>query len=291
MKTDFFTKCLPDQLQKFNDRQRQYNWVNDPRAAINRAYVWYDHLPLPEEAFHRDGLKEILQIPQAKFIVAERVNRIPDSDRGPRDQPCRTAMCCACNLAQRLRVDFFCYMENGHVLRMHPGASTSQDAIDQDMPFDAGLFDCSFATLHGAGMAMHRCPPAHALARGAPLPIDTALITEPQLRAYSKFDTDHWPWKQFVHRLRPSLHEQRETDITDGKAIPWWLHFAHEHKRLQGIINEGILGVTAKLEKQGVVLAVRTSSTAVITLRGGKVIEYPAQLPGVPYPLRPRVVD
>jgi len=247
MQTYFYQHHLKDQLRQFKEQQIQYDWPDNARAAINLAYDWYDFLPLPAQAFHWDDLKTLLKMPQALFITAEKVQNIPDYNRWPKDQD------------SKFRVDFFCYMPNGHVWRKHPGGKKSQNAADYDMTLDAGVFDGSFATQHGAGIAMHRCPPAHALARGAPLPIGTALITGPQLLAYSKFDTQHWPWRRFEERLKPLLHVQEVMDITDGGAIPWWLCFAHEGI-LHGIINEGILRVTARLVNQSVVLTVTTSS-------------------------------
>jgi len=239
--TLFCQVTLGEQLDKVR-QQRQYDMPHTARAAINLAYDWYDFLPLPDEAFRRGGLKVLLNIPQAVFIAAEIVNNIPDYNRGP----------------NRSRVDFFCYMPDGQVCRKHPGRTASEDAQDYLMPPNAGLFDCTVAAQSGAGYAMHRCPPALALADGVPQPVGTVLLNQQHLAYYSRFDCDHWPWSKFEQRLRPLLHDQKVLDITEGKEIPWWLCLAHT-VHLHDIIHEGILQVKAEWQNRTLVLTVATT--------------------------------
>ena len=246
--TLFYRETLADQLHRVT-QQQHYDMPHTAREAINRAYVLYDFLPLPEEAFRRDGLKVLLNMPQALFIAAEIVNNIPDYNRGPNN----------------FRVDFFCYLLDGRVCRKHPGAKRSQDAQGYYMPPDAGVFDCTVAAQYGAGFAMHRRPPALALANGVPQPVGTVLLTQQHL-AYSRFDHDHWPWRKFEQRLKPLLRDQEVLDITAGHEIPWWLCFAHTVP-LHGIIHDGILQVTAKSRNQTLVLTV-------VTTRGRFCVRY-----------------
>ena len=125
------------------------------------------------------------------------------------------------------------------------------------MPANAGLFDCTVAAQSGAGYAMHRCPPALALADGVPQPVGTVLLNQQHL-AYSRFDHDHWPWPKFEQRLKPLLRDQEVLDITEGNEIPWWLCLAHT-VHLHDIIHEGILQVKAKWQNRTLVLTVATT--------------------------------
>ena len=235
----FYRETLADQLHKVT-QQQHYVMSDTAREAMNRAYVLYDFLPLPEQAFRQDGLKALLNMPQALFIAAEIVHNIPDYNRG-----------------DKFRVDFFCYLPDGRVCRKHPGAKRSQDAQDYYTPPDAGVFDCTVAAQYGAGYAMHRCPPALALANGVPQPVGTVLLNQ-QHHAYSRFDHDHWPWRKFEQRLKPLLHDQEVLDIAEGNEIPWWLCFARTVP-LHGIIHDGILQVTAKWQNRTLVLTVGTT--------------------------------
>ena len=236
--THFCRQVLPAQLQ--NVWHKHYTLVDSGRGAINLAYELHDFLPLPDTAFCVDGLKDVLNMPHAVCIAAERVHRVPDLNRNG-----------------MLRVDFFCYMPDGHVCRKHHGRSKPQDALDHWMPLTAGLYDLTVASQHGVGQAMHRVPPVVALAQGAPQGSGTVVLAGLHLNAFSVFDRTHWTWHRLQEVLQKLLHSHHPLDITLGEQAPWWLFIA-QTLSLREIVQGGITQVVADLEYQKVILMITT---------------------------------
>jgi len=261
----FYQVTLWQHLEHLDNATQHRRCDETARDAINLAYELYRFLPLPEQAFRQSGLKDLLNMPDAVFIAAERVHNIPDYNRPPDTD----------------RVDFFCYMADGHVCRKHPGRGTGQDAQDHWMSPDAGVFNCNVAQRFGAGHAMHRCPPALAISTGGSLRVGTVLLNEQHLRAYSAFDHQHWPWTKFQKRSMSVLrdpavldHSDGILDITEGNEMPWWLCFVHTFD-LHDIVKDGILSVKAKWHNtKKLVLFVQTTRGHVSVWRDSNKKEF-----------------
>ena len=116
--TVFYAQC------RSADAGVRYVKADTARGAMKLAYELYGHLPLSDIALCNDGLKQKLNIPDALFVAAEMIPRIPDHNRGGRN-----------------RIDFFAYMPSGEVFRFHPGHKAKDDAQVQRMTRESHLFD------------------------------------------------------------------------------------------------------------------------------------------------------
>ena len=114
------------------------------REAINSAYALCSWLPLPAEAIVSPGfnLAAALGQPTAVAVVAERVQRVPDTNRAPKE-----------------RVDFFCYHGTGDVSRHHPGRTAKESMRPHYMNLGCNLFQTSVAHRVEVGAALHQKPP------------------------------------------------------------------------------------------------------------------------------------
>ena len=99
----FFTVVLPRHAQELEyrfPRHRRYRTLRE--AMIGAEEKLYDCLPLSAAAFTDFDVAAALGEPGA-LVVAEQVVRVRDPNRAHN------------------RVDFFCYKENGDVVRYHLG--------------------------------------------------------------------------------------------------------------------------------------------------------------------------
>ena len=106
------------------------------------AYTLHSHLPLPASAFVNFDLGAVLSASPPLVVVAEKVLRVPDSNRPP-----------------HCRIDLFCYMPTGEVVRYHPGRAREGGMKPHSMPPGCNLFDADLARSIGVGAALHLRPP------------------------------------------------------------------------------------------------------------------------------------
>ena len=139
--TEFFLTYLPAQVEAVSTDGETYRKANGAREALQLACQLYDFLPLPDYAIAECDLKGALQVNDAMFVAAERINRVIDHNRLPQQ-----------------RVDLLAYMATGEVIRFHPGSSPRQDAKPHRMATGSCLLSFDDAAAFGVGQALHRMP-------------------------------------------------------------------------------------------------------------------------------------
>ena len=140
---------------------------------MNLACTLASHLPLPASAFVNFDLGRTLSDATSShepLVVAEKVLRVPDSNRPP-----------------HCRVDFFCYMPTGEVVRYHPYSMQPHS-----MPPGCNLFDAGLARSVGVGAALHLQPPRLVAYSSATQPGDLQpgelLVTRQDMTALCTYD-------------------------------------------------------------------------------------------------------
>ena len=109
--------------------------------------------------------------PPPLVVVAEKVLRVPDSNRPP-----------------HCRVDFFCYMPTGEVVRYHP-----HSLQPHSMPPRCKLFDAGLARSVGVGAALHLQPPRLVAYSGATQPGDLQpRTTDSEPNAFTRLEPAVW---------------------------------------------------------------------------------------------------
>ena len=127
-------------------------------------------MPLPASAFVNVDLGRRLAASPLLIVVAEKVLRVPDTNRPP-----------------HCRIDFFCYMPTGEVVRYHSGCSPQADMKPHTMRWGCNLFDAALARSRGVGAALHLRPPRLGASSGAAQP-GGLLCTRDDMTAICSYD-------------------------------------------------------------------------------------------------------
>ena len=151
--SEFLLATLPRQQAEFEASGHPFNVATNPREAMDLAYELEQHLPLPASAFVNFDLGSRLSASPPLAVVAEKVLRVPDTNRPP-----------------HCRIDIFCYMHTGEVVRYHPGRSPQGDMQPHIMLPGCNLFDAALARSRGVGAALHLRPPRLEASSGATQP-------------------------------------------------------------------------------------------------------------------------
>lgn len=234
--------------------------ASTPRDAMNLAYKLHDQLPLSTAALVTFDLAAALGKPEALAVVAEQIFRVPDHNRPP-----------------YRRVDFFCYMPNGDVVRYHPGRTQREDMQPHHMPQGTALFNMRHACQRGVGAVLHRQPPALVRNAGALQPgVQNAgalqprvpLCTRDDMNSLCIYDIQSINWRQ-VRRILDSLgNEDAEFDWNSGDTFAWWVWLANTGARW-GMVGEGVFEVRATVSAgAGAVEVTSTNGRFRITARG-----------------------
>ena len=241
METPFCVECRDagSRLQTIGE----YAKADTPREALKLAYLLYDWLPLLDNALSNGSLKDLLNIPDALFVAAEMIPRIPDHTRSGLN-----------------RVDFFAYMPSGEVFRFHPGHKAKDDAHVQRMRNDSHLFDYAHAAATGVGSALHAVPPGFLASAGAPQP-GVFAVTPAHLAELSRYDVQARCGRKLLAELTRILDYQPVPviDITRGATFPWWLTVASA-SACSAVVEEGIVEVLVTTHNQKPVLIVHNSA-------------------------------
>ena len=131
------TRVLPRQQQALAASGVNFHRATNARAAMDLAYELEEYLPLDASEFVTFDLRRRFSAPHALAITAEKVLRVQDHNRPPHP-----------------RIDLFCYMQDGEVIRLHPDSMQPHT-----MPWRCNLFDVPTACSVGVGAALHRRPP------------------------------------------------------------------------------------------------------------------------------------
>ena len=153
--------------------------------------------------------------------MAEKVLRVRDHNRPP-----------------HCRIDFFCYMPTGEVVRYHPGRSPQGDMKPHIMLPGCNLFAAALARSVGVGAALHLRPPRLVASSGATQPGDL-LCTRQDMSAFCAYDINEVNWKQVREKLAELGDYDQEVDWSDGQHFPWWLWLANTWKT-SDVVNDGI---------------------------------------------------
>ena len=239
----FFTELLPSQSKQFVNAFPHFEKYTTRREAINGACeTLYDHLPLLATAFTDFDMSAALN-QEGAIVVAERVVRVKDPNREFRD-----------------RVDFFCYKEDGEVIRCHPGHTVSSDMKSHSMPRGCLCFRMATAAHYGVGSSLHAEPPGLVHEDNLSLPVqDPAgaaqpggstriLVTAQQLEQVCPYDMKTISWTRLWKELDELPNYDETADWSDGKQFPWWLALGNS-ETLKPIVNSGITAVEVNVSK------------------------------------------
>ena len=206
----FFQTELPLRAATFVASGQVYRKAANERAAMDLAYRFHRYLPLPASSFVNFDLGAALSASRPRLVVAEMVVRVPDHNRAP-----------------HCRIDFFCYMPTGEVVRYHPGRSREGDMQPHSMPPGCNLFDVDLARVVGVGAALHRQPPRLQASSGAfqpgglqPGPL---LCTREDMDAICTYDIHQVSWRQVRDKLAELDDFDQQIDWRDGKEFPRWV--------------------------------------------------------------------
>ena len=222
----FFTEVLPRNAQRLEDTPHMR--CRTLREAINGANgPLYNCLPLLAAAFTNFDVAEELG-ERGALVVAEQVVRVRDPNR------------------EHNRVDFFCYKENGDVVRYHPGRTRKDDAIPHRMPFGSLLFHMADARLVGVGATLHAQPPRMVELADQNHPRRQArnelLATREDMEALCAFDIKCVNWKGVREELHRLEDWDQPVDCSDGQHFPWWVWLANTGA-VQNVVNDGVMRV------------------------------------------------
>ena len=248
----FLTRTLRQNQETLRRDCPQLHLATTPREAMDKAYSLADYLPLPVQAFVDFDILPALGATggagqpaerAVEAVVAERIPRVPDSNRPP-----------SC------RVDFFVYCRNGDVIRHHPGRTTRSSMHPHAMPSGSALFSLAQAQEIGVGASLHLRPPGRAADAGAPQP-GVVLCTRGDVDESCPYDVQMTSWRRISESFLQPREEESEVDISDGHLLPWWL----------------LLGGTGRqrpLLDRGVTHVVASGRTLKVTLLDGEVALY-----------------
>lgn len=231
--TPFVTEVLPAQAILLAAAVPNLSLCRSKRDAINEANGrLYSHLPLLTSVFTAFNLAQALGETDA-VVVAERVPRVPDINRGGAD-----------------RVDFFVYRANGEVVRYHPGTSSKQDMQPHVMTNASVCFSRALAANDGVGQALHRQPPG--LLQGSVLALTShapgatqpgvPLATRADLDQLCTYDVLSLSWRVVRTQLDRLPPHDDCVDWSDGSTFPWWLWLANTGK-VRDIVDKGVTSV------------------------------------------------
>ena len=215
---------LPHQEAEFAGSGQVFRVATSPREAMDLAYTLEQHLPLPARAFVNFDLGSRFSASPPLVVVAEKVLRVRDHNRPP-----------------HCRIDFFCYMPTGEVVRYHPGRSPQGDMQPHTMLPGCNLFDAALARSVGVGAALHQRPPRLVASSGAAQPGEL-LCTRQDMDAFCPYDINEVNWRQVRDRLAELGDHDQEVDWSDGQHFPWWLWLANTGK-IRDVANDGISSV------------------------------------------------
>ena len=223
----FFTEVLPRNAQRLEDTPGHMRY-RTLREAINGANgPLYNYLPLLAAAFTNFDVAEKLG-ERGALVVAEQVVRVRDPNR------------------EHNRVDFFCYKENGDVVRRHPGRTETQDMRPHRMPHGSLLFHMADARLVGVGATLHAQPPRMVELADQNHPRRQArnelLATREDMAALCAFDIKCVNWKGVREELRLLGDWNQTVDWSDGRFFPWWVWLANTGA-VRDVVNDGVTGV------------------------------------------------
>jgi len=191
---------------------------------MDLAYALAEYLPLRASDFVNFDLGSHLSESSPVAVVAEKVARVLDNNRPP-----------------YCRIDFFCYMPTGEVVRCHPGSSRQGDMKPHTMLPGCNLFDAASARSVGVGATLHQRPPRLVASSGAPQP-GGLLCTREDMTALCVYDIQQTSWKRVHQKLRELGHEDQELDWSNGGHFPWWVWLANVGW-MQNVANDGITRV------------------------------------------------
>jgi hypothetical protein len=202
------------------------------RDAIDGACgPLYPRLPLLTATFTDFDVAQALGEPGA-IVVAEEVVRVPSTGRPPFN-----------------RVDFFCYKENGDVVRYHPGQHKKQDMKPHCMSIGSPCFRMADAAQQGVGKSLHAHPPGAAqpgsTQPGAAQPGDPLvhlLATRQDLDLLCIYDIQSLSWRVVREELHVLPLHDHTVDCSDGSRFPWWVWIANTGL-LRDVVNDGVIGV------------------------------------------------
>jgi hypothetical protein len=244
----FFTEVLPANMQELANLVPHQTVYHTLREAIDAASgALYPHLPLLTAAFTNFDVAEALG-EQGAIVVAEEVVRVPSPNRPPWN-----------------RVDFFCYKENGDVVRHHPGRSRAHDMRPHCMPLGNLCFLMADAARQGVGRSLHAQPPRMVQWTNPPLaahhppgaaqpgdgqpgvaqpgnPPGHLLATREDLDQLCVYDLQSVNWKAVREALRVLPPHDHTVDWSDGSHFPWWVWLANTGV-LRDVVNDGVAGV------------------------------------------------
>ena len=219
---------LPHQVQGAVIRGQ----AKTPREAMDQACRLYAHLPLPAEAFVNEPvcqLRNHFGAQTALQVVAEKVPRVPDTNRAP-----------------QARVDFFCYYADGRVVRHHPGRNDAQDMQPHTMHPGCNLYYLPDAREEGVGAVLHRYAPGFMPDAGAPQP-GVMLCSRADMNRLCTFDVQTLAWRHIRGALDTLPAVAGEVDWSDGAAFPCWVFLARKGK-IHDIVGDGIFRVRAVVQ-------------------------------------------
>ena len=186
--SDFFRVLLPRQEAAFAASGQFFHVATDPREAMNLACTLESHLPLPASTFVNFDLGRTLSASPPLVVVAEKVLRVPDSDRPP-----------------HCRVDLFCYTPTSEVVKYHPGRAREGGTQPHNAPPRCNLFDAGLARSVGVGAALHLRPPRLVAYSGATQPGSLQpgdlLCTRQDMTALCPYDINQLNWRQVREKL------------------------------------------------------------------------------------------
>ena len=204
--------------------------------------------------------------------MAEKVVRVPSPNRPPSS-----------------RVDFFCYKNNGDVVRHHPGRSKMQDMKPHCMPLGSLCFHMADAAQLGVGASLHAQPPRMVQWPNSPLadlsssgdPAVHLLATREDMERLSVYDIQSVNWRATRERLRVLRLHDHTVDWSDGFHFPGWV-WLDSTGVLRDVVNDGVVGVELEV-------ADCKKCVVVHSVRGGfRLSEHPVTSKIVIRPTPPR---
>ena len=219
------TRVLPRQQQALAASGVNFHRATNARAAMDLAYELEEYLPLDVSQFVTFDPRHRFKAPHALVITAEKVLRVTDHNRPPHP-----------------RIDMFCYMQTGEVIRLHPDSMQPHT-----MPWRCNLFDVPTACSEGVGAALHRRPPRRvatscAAQLGEPSDVmqpGNLLCSREDMTAFCRYDIQQVNWSHVREKLMELGDEDQEIEWSDGEHYPWWLWLANTGK-MRDVANDGI---------------------------------------------------
>ena len=151
------------------------------------------------------------------------------------------------NRPPQARIDLFCYLPTGEVVRQHPGRSPQGAMQPHSMPPTCNMFDVALARSVGVGAALHLRPPRLVATSSATQPGASSSATQPghvlctrqDMSAFCTYDIKSVNWRQVRDKLVELGDEDLYIEWSEGDHFPWWIWLSNIGN-IRDVANHGI---------------------------------------------------